>query len=563
MANTRQVLTDRFVAFSGIGKKQTGFGTPLANSDLDTRDKCTITREEVPDRRVYMDCRGEDPVDTKIQSRFARYTFDYAEVTPQIIARWTAYKEGASAAPTGTPANEVQTLTRNGTVSGGTFTLALTLEGRTVTTKPIAWDATSTAIAAALTAARMKFIEPGDVTITGGTLQVETATAVGNISSAGDLAVTVTAAGMPNSPKQVGVAVLDTDDDGTAIAAKIRAALALDADVSAFFDISGATDQIILTAKAAAANDATMNIALENGTAAGLTEDLTSADTTAGVAGTGWGATGMTLTFANRLGKTNLPLLTVDNTLITGGGTIDAAQVTPGDQNYHAMTRSTSRVKPYVTFAMGWDTVTDRVEKYADYAVDSVTPSGTLDGDVSLQVVMVGPWPEDSLEAAFDIPECVNIDPLQTKDCRIQIDGNWETTDINSINLGSNDNVPTDRLSAFGFDGMDIERLERGRQPTNTFSAAIFGSETDPIYQLALNERTEDPVAVNVHFGMPGNRCSWHFPKVQVYFQTNRLGSAGEAQYSVINIEGLPLKNANNPPFNSTAYLDQATAFLT
>lgn len=561
MANTRQVLTDRFFVVSGAGKKQSAMGTGLANSDLDTRDKCTVTREEVVDRRVYMDCRNEDPMSSKVITRLARYTLDYAEVTPQIIARWTAYKEGASTAPTGSSANETQTLTYSGTVSGGTFTLALTLEGRTVTTKPIAYNATPATVEKALTAARMKFIEPGDVTATGGVKQKETLAVSGTANADDDLVVTVKATNSTAlaSGKAINVTIANGDTNAQ-VATKIKAALDLDADVAAFFTLTVNSADVVFEAKAAAANDADMEISYP--TAFGMTA-ATSTNTTAGVAATVWGSNPLTLTFDERLGNANLPLLTVDNTNITGGGTIVAAQTSAGDQNHHAaITRSTSRAKPFVSFAVGWDADTDRVEKYIDYVVDSVTGNGELDGDVSLSVTLIGPWEYDSIEETFDIPDCENIDPLQTKDCRLQIDGTWQTTDISSFNAAINDNVPTDRLSAFGFDGVDVENLERGRQPSNSFSASIFGSETDGLYDLAQNERTEDPAAVNIHFGMPGNRCSWHFPKTQIQFQTNRQGFVGDAQYSTIQIEGQPLKDSTNPPFNADAYLDQSTAFL-
>lgn len=116
-----------------------------------------------------------------------------------------------------------------------------------------------------------------------GTAQVETATIVGTIVNPGNATITVTAAGMTNSPKAVSVAVLGTDD-ASAVAGKCRTALGADPDVSAFFTVGGATDAIILTAKTKAANDATMNIASDNGTCTGLTAEPTSADTTAGVA---------------------------------------------------------------------------------------------------------------------------------------------------------------------------------------------------------------------------------------------------------------------------------------
>lgn len=122
------------------------------------------------------------------------------------------------------------------------------------------------------------------------TFQVETATAVGTITGAGNATVTVTALGMTNSPKAISVAVANADT-ASAWAAKVRTALAADVNVAAFFTVSGAGAAIVLTAINAAANDATMNVALANGTSTGITAAPTSANTTAGVAprgGTSW-----------------------------------------------------------------------------------------------------------------------------------------------------------------------------------------------------------------------------------------------------------------------------------
>ena len=115
----------------------------------------------------------------------------------------------------------------------------------------------------------------------GGTRQVETATVVGAITLSGNAKVVVTASGMTNSPKTIPVAVLITDT-ASIVAGKMRVVLAADTDVSAFFNVSGAGANIVLTAIDAAANDATMNIATDNDTCTGLTAEPTSANTTAG-----------------------------------------------------------------------------------------------------------------------------------------------------------------------------------------------------------------------------------------------------------------------------------------
>jgi hypothetical protein len=135
--------------------------------------------------------------------------------------------------------------------------------------------------------------EPTSANTTAGVapvLQVETATVVETVPGtlvAGNATVIVTASGMTGSPRTVSVAVA-TNDTAAQVAAKIATALGLDADVSAFFTVTnpgGAPTTVVLTSLAAAANDATMNIDVDNGTCSGLTDEPTSVHTTAGVAG--------------------------------------------------------------------------------------------------------------------------------------------------------------------------------------------------------------------------------------------------------------------------------------
>lgn len=120
-----------------------------------------------------------------------------------------------------------------------------------------------------------------------GTAQVETLT-VGEAPDAdGNLPVTVIAANKPalaGAGKTIQVAILNADDEA-GVATKIRAALIADADighaVTGFFTITGAGAAIILTANAAAANDATMAASF---TAVLGLNATASANTTAGVA---------------------------------------------------------------------------------------------------------------------------------------------------------------------------------------------------------------------------------------------------------------------------------------
>jgi len=109
-------------------------------------------------------------------------------------------------------------------------------------------------------------------------------TLAGVASGAGNASVIVTSTALGTaSPKTVLVAVAEADD-ASAIAGKIRVALAADTAINAVFAVSGATDKVILTRRARVANDATLNIAIDNMTSIGITPALTSANTVAGVA---------------------------------------------------------------------------------------------------------------------------------------------------------------------------------------------------------------------------------------------------------------------------------------
>jgi phage tail sheath gpL-like len=126
-------------------------------------------------------------------------------------------------------------------------------------------------------------IAPSD---TVGTKQVETATVVGTVgaSGAGNATVVITSPLLPGGSKTLSVAVAN-NDTASQVAAKIRTALAADGDVNDAFTVGGSGANIVLTALSPAANDATLNVSVDNGTSTGLTAAPTSVNTTAGVAG--------------------------------------------------------------------------------------------------------------------------------------------------------------------------------------------------------------------------------------------------------------------------------------
>lgn len=162
-----------------------------------------------------------------------------------------------------------------------------------------------TATVAGTVTAAVKQVETATAagTVTAKAKQVETATVVATITSAGNVAVIVTAAAILESPVTVQVAVA-VDDDASAVAGKIRAALALSEAIVAKFDISGATDKVVLTRNTEVANDGTLNIDIADGTSVGVTAAHTSANTTAGALG----GSGLAKAVVTAAGLTGSPL---------------------------------------------------------------------------------------------------------------------------------------------------------------------------------------------------------------------------------------------------------------
>jgi hypothetical protein len=115
--------------------------------------------------------------------------------------------------------------------------------------------------------------------------QVETATAAGTITLAGNATVTVTSGALTGSPLAISVPVALSDTAAT-WAGKVRTALAANAAIAAKFTVGGSTTAISLTRikpdEYGVANDATLNIALANGTCTGITAAPTSTNTTTG-----------------------------------------------------------------------------------------------------------------------------------------------------------------------------------------------------------------------------------------------------------------------------------------
>ncbi len=118
---------------------------------------------------------------------------------------------------------------------------------------------------------------------TAGRKQITTQTVIGTVATGGSMTLTVTNAGLTGSPLAISFNV-DAGDIPSAVAAKAVAALSGNAAVAARFEADNIGADFALTRLVEAANDGTLNLAIANGTATGVTPDGSSTATQTGLA---------------------------------------------------------------------------------------------------------------------------------------------------------------------------------------------------------------------------------------------------------------------------------------
>lgn len=196
-----------FLVLSSLFKRQSAFGSAMADAALDKRHNCTVTFEDVVERETVYDCSQQDIFSEEKNSQLKRVRVSYATVTAQIIAGWLAYFLSAAAAPVGTPADEQQTVTIDAT--GGTFTLSFAFEGLAGTTAAIAHNATAATVQAALEA--LDSIGAGGVSVTKAG-SVFTVAFIGRLAKANVAPMTANASALTGG---AGTAVVATTVPGT------------------------------------------------------------------------------------------------------------------------------------------------------------------------------------------------------------------------------------------------------------------------------------------------------------------------------------------------------------
>lgn len=163
MATRRRA--DLIVALSGLGKRQADFDTPVAEAAIDT--SWAMTSDSYPNvaREIdrILDCQQQDLVAKEVLRRIMRFDFDY-EADPLLMSIHLAYMMSVAAAPTGTPANQIERFTQGVGLSGGVWKIGVLVGSVVKLTQPLAWNATAAEVKTAVE--NISYIGRGNTTVT-------------------------------------------------------------------------------------------------------------------------------------------------------------------------------------------------------------------------------------------------------------------------------------------------------------------------------------------------------------------------------------------------------------
>lgn len=263
------------------------------------------------------------------------------------------------------------------------------------------------------------------------------------------------------------------------------------------------------------------------------------------------------VTGAGKLAAGNVAQPTVDDSGLTDA-TAAIATTTAGTNQSAIVTRTTLDQTPLFSLIVGFEGDSTDPDKYKDVVVDTVTIRGALRGKVTVELTLIGSADLEAI-ASYVMPECVDIEPIYTKDCRLVIDGTFITEEVREFTYTFSNNIFTGD-DPFPYDDIHPVRLEHGDR-TSSFAFSIYGSKGDTVYTIADEEQT---VPVRLLIGPPVERVEIDAPKTKMRLDDTPITFAGEAGRSAIGINATPHydKNTTGTPDRAIYYGPLATQML-
>lgn len=327
--------------------------------------------------------------------------------------------------------------------------------------------------------------------------------------------------------------------------------------------------QTVLNA-AATAGTFTLTLSLEGrvGTTKPIAFDATAADVRAALEAiapiesgditvTGTLSAGFVVTFIGRLAKADVSAMTFNGGALTGG-TLSVTETTKGANKFHAIARAAGVAMKTTSFIIGFEGDATPPLLHKGFGVDALIVEGSAQEDLTCSVELVGSAETEEV-LSFVVPVCTTINPIEMKDCRAVLDGNFINAELERVRFERRNNIPVGK-GAFPWDSPDIALLWRGSKPTEQFTLGFYGSRGDANYTIAAN-RQKKPFELRL--GNPGDRCSIIAPNTLIELADADLTFDNGLRRSVVNVIAQPFFDETiNASTKVEATIAQTTAFL-
>lgn len=266
-----------------------------------------------------------------------------------------------------------------------------------------------------------------------------------------------------------------------------------------------------------------------------------------------------TITFIGKRAAAAIPLPTVDDTNVTGGGAaVNVVSTATGNQDTHNITEMPATVyqPPYTTFGIAFEDEPGSERLITGAVLDNIRINAPANGG---KVTLAGDIIARDLIPADDlvIPECVVYRPARTTDCRLIRNGVEYTEILKEFAYSYNNNLLTGNTAYTGR-GVKPTRLERANRRTRQLTYGLLGGVTTPIYQEAeANPEADVKRAYTVRVGPEGDSLTVSIPNGLTELNTGGgIDFDGESEEAIERFVTTPTKIGSTLPTAITARVD-------
>lgn len=272
-----------------------------------------------------------------------------------------------------------------------------------------------------------------------------------------------------------------------------------------------------------------------------------------------------TITFVGKRAAADIPLPTVDDTNVTGGGaTVTPLSTATGDQRVHNITElpPTLYQPPYTTLGVAFEDETGSERIMVGATLNNLRFTAPANnGKITFAADVIS---RDLLTAeGLVIPSCVVYRPARTADCLFTHNAVDYTDILREFEFQYNNNILTGDTAYTGR-SVKPSRLERANRRTRQLTFGLLGGITNDMYlEAETNPEADVKRASSLRIGPQGESLTVSIPNGLTELNTGGgLSFEGESEEAVDRFITTPTKQGSTLPTNIAARVPIAVQLL-